>query len=119
MLSPFQKQYPDDYKETAEKLEPNLYDKEKYSVHYRNLQSTTRNESQKSTSCFIVCTEPLAQDIHRLQHGTTEKRLPNKFLLIDGQLRVRKDPRKRMRVEGVHHKKMRKSALLIQSLSVP
>ena len=39
MLSPFQqKRYPANIKRASQKLCPNLYDKERYVVHYRNLQ---------------------------------------------------------------------------------
>ena len=37
MLSPFQQQFPDRQKKTSTKLAPNLYDKKKYIVHYKNL----------------------------------------------------------------------------------
>ena len=38
MLSPFQQEFPTQYKETAKRLAPNLFDKMDYVVHYRNLK---------------------------------------------------------------------------------
>jgi hypothetical protein len=78
MLSLFQKQYPDDYKQTeTEKLAPNLYDKEKYTVHYRNLQFYLE-QGMKVENVHRVLSfaqSPWLKTYIDIQHGTAKKKV--------------------------------------------